>query len=522
MSLGARMPPAATDLLATLPAPFLANLQQADRRWSQLRQGPPTQIPMVVQESTARLGTIDWDVVVCGGTLGVMIGTTLAQRGWRVLILERGILKGREQEWNISRAELSVLVELELLTEAQLETAIASEFNPNRIQFMGGPAVWVKDVLNVGVDPVFLLDTLKARFLEAGGHLQEQTAFSNVVVHPDGVAIQTDTTLTARLMLDVMGHFSPVAAQARQGQTPAGVCLVVGTCAQGLPALETGDLLVSFTPIEDRCQYFWEAFPARDGRTTYMFTYADLHPQRPSLEQVFHHYLQRLPEYQNTDLTELKILRALFGIFPSYEQSPLQFPWDRIMPIGDSSGSQSPLSFGGFGAMIRHLNRLDAGIHEALSADALATQDLNLLQSYQPNLSVTWLFQQSMRAPVDRDLDPQQINQLLKIVFQEMEKLGDPVLKPFLQDIVQFPALTQTLLQISLRHPQLTPKILGHVGLGALVKWLPHYLKLGLYNELHRLIPRLEQWSQSLNPQQKYYWHRQFDGWTYGTGHDYE
>lgn len=510
------------ELLETLPAPFLTNLQQADRRWHQLRHGPPREIPQVVKTSTASLGPVDWDVVICGGTLGVMIGTTLALRGWRVLILERGVLKGREQEWNISRAELAVLVELELLTDAQLETAIASEFNPNRIQFMGGPPVWVEDVLNVGVDPVFLLDALKTRFLDAGGHLQEQTAFSNVVVHPDGVAIQTSTTLTARLMLDVMGHFSPVVAQARQGQQPAGVCLVVGTCAQGLPPVETGDLLVSFTPIQNRCQSFWEAFPARDGRTTYRFTYADLHPDRPSLETFFGDYLQQLPAYQNTDLSEVQILRALFGMFPSYEQSPLKFPWDRIMPIGDSSGSQSPLSFGGFGAMIRHLRRLDAGIHEALSADVLTVDALNSLQPYQPNLSATWLFQQSMRAPADRDLDPQQINQLLKNVFQEMEKLGDPVLKPFLQDIVQFSALTRTLLMISVRHPQLTPKILGHVGLGALLKWMPHYVGLGLYNELHRLIPLLESWSQQLSPRQRYHWHRRFDEWTYGSGHDYE
>ena len=510
------------ELLETLPSPFLSNLQQADRRWHQLRHDSRGAIPQVVQESSAPIGSVDWDVVVCGGTLGVMIGTTLALRGWRVLILERGILKGREQEWNISRAELAVLVELELLTEEQLETAISSEFNPNRIQFMGGPAVWVKDVLNAGVDPVFLLDALKTRFLEAGGHLQEQTAFSGVVVHSDGVAIQTDTTITARLMLDVMGHFSPVVAQARQGQQPAGVCLVVGTCAQGLPDLDTGDLLVSFTPIENHCQYFWEAFPARDGRTTYMFTYADLHPQRPSLETLFQDYLQRLPDYQNTDLADFKILRALFGMFPSYEKSPLKFPWARIMPIGDSSGSQSPLSFGGFGAMIRHLSRLDAGIHEALHTDTLSAEALKVLQPYQPNLSATWLFQQSMRAPADRDLDPQQINQLLKTVFQEMEQLGDPVLKPFLQDIVQFPALTRTLLQMSIRHPQLTPKILGHVGLGALASWMPHYLSLGLYNELHRLIPLLEQGTQLLNPRQQYYWHRRFEGWIYGSGHDYE
>ncbi|NJN39099.1 MAG: FAD-binding oxidoreductase [Acaryochloridaceae cyanobacterium CSU_3_4] len=509
------------ELLEMLPPPMRSNLQQADQRWQQLRQGQSRAIPQVVQESRTPLATVDWDVVVCGGTLGVIIGTALAQRGWRVLILERGILRGRDQEWNISRAELAVFVELGLLTEEQLQTTIASEFNPNRIQFMGRPAVWVKDVLNVGVDPVFLLDTLKTRFLAVGGHLQEQTTFSQVVVHPNGVAIQTNTTLiTARLMLDVMGHFSPVVAQARNGQQPAGVCLVVGTCAQGLPHRDTGDLLVSLTPIQDHCQYFWEAFPARDGRTTYMFTYGDLHPQRPSLQKLFTDYWQRLPEYQETDLANIQILRALFGMFPSYAQSPLNFPWARILPIGDSSGSQSPLSFGGFGALIRHLRRLDAGIHEALSADMLTCEALKGLQPYQPNLSATWLFQESMRAPGDRNLDPQQINQLLQIVFQEMAQLGDPVLKPFLQDIVQFPALTQTLFRISLRHPQLTPKILGHVGLGVLLKWFPHYINLGVYHELQRLIPLLTFASQRLSPQQRYVWQRRFDSWIYGSGLD--
>jgi lycopene cyclase CruP len=42
-------------------------------------------------------------------------------------------------------------------------------------------------------------------------------------------------------------------------------------------------------PIAGNRQYFWEAFPAAShptDRTTYMFTYLDAHPDRPSLEQV--------------------------------------------------------------------------------------------------------------------------------------------------------------------------------------------------------------------------------------------
>ena len=77
-----------------------------------------------------------------------------------------------------------------------------------------------------------------------------------------------------------MGHFSPIVQQARKGDKPDGICLVVGSCAQGYTNNNTGDLIASFTPILNQCQYFWEAFPARDGRTTYLFTYVDDHPDR--------------------------------------------------------------------------------------------------------------------------------------------------------------------------------------------------------------------------------------------------
>ena len=51
-----------------------------------------------------------FDVIVCGGTLGVFLAASLQRRGLRVAIVERGPLRGREQEWNISRKELYELV----------------------------------------------------------------------------------------------------------------------------------------------------------------------------------------------------------------------------------------------------------------------------------------------------------------------------------------------------------------------------------------------------------------------------
>ena len=508
-------------ILSTLPGQMLERLRQADQRWSALRHHAQGTVPPVVQETTTPLGEVDYDVVVCGGTLGILIGAALARRGWRVVLLERGILQGRVQEWNISRAELQVLVTLGLLSESELEQAIACEFNPNRIQFGEGPALWVRDVLNVGVDPVYLLATLKTRFVTAGGTLLEQTPVQGIVVHPDGVAVQAATPIRARLMLDAMGHGSPVVAQARSGQRPTGICLVVGTCAQGIPAPDRGDLLVSLTPMTPQGQYFWEAFPARDGRTTYLFTYADLHPQQPSLEQLFREYWQQLPAYQGVDAPQIQIQRALFGLFPSYRQSPLRFPWARMLPVGDSSGGQSPLSFGGFGSMIRHLRRLDAGIDQALACDALSSQDLALLHPDQPSLSVTWLFQEAMRSPMPPPRDPEQINQLLAMVFESMAALGDPVLKPFLQDVVQFAPLAQTLGRVTWRYPQRTPGLVAQLGVPALADWLTQFYQLGLYNELDRLAPLLHPWIARLPQQQQYRWQRRLDAWCYGSGQDY-
>ncbi|MDY7012002.1 MAG: FAD-dependent oxidoreductase, partial [Cyanobacteriota bacterium] len=413
------------EVLSQMPENVFGRLQSADRVWQQFREenardaeivktnaaeNKQSSPPRIKQETTV-LGSVDWDALVCGGTLGILLAAALQKRGWSVALLERGVLRGRDQEWNISRLELEAFLELGLLSKAELETAIATEYNPARVSFHGGNEIWVEDVLNIGVDPVFLLETLKKKFLAAGGELLERTPFGSAVVHPDGVQVSAgEISLSARLLIDAMGHFSPIARQARQGEKAEGVCLVVGSCAQGYSQNETGDLIVSFTPIQNQCQYFWEAFPARDGRTTYLFTYIDAERDRFGLEFLMDEYLRLLPEYQQVDLSQLHFERFLFGFFPSYRRSPLKTPWDRILPVGDSSGAQSPVSFGGFGAMVRHLERLTSGIEEALQVDVLSRDALSLLQPYQPNISVTWLFQRTMSVPLDKRVSPDSIN----------------------------------------------------------------------------------------------------------------
>jgi lycopene cyclase CruP len=511
-----------------LPIELPAQLQRLDQLWQNYQSGNNLAPTLVQTASDPRLGSVDCDVVICGGTLGIFIGGALQQRGWRVVLLEQGQLQGRAQEWNISRPELHALLALELLNAAELEQAIVTTYNPARVGFHGGIELWVRDILNIGVDPVFLLATLKGKFLAAGGKLLEHTGFERAEIYEDGVLVHgqssgTPVSIKARLLLDVMGHFSPIAQQARfittKNLKPEGVCLVVGSCAQGLPEKSAGDLIYTFAPIHNQCQYFWEAFPARAGRTTYMFTYADADPQRPSFSQLVENYLAWLPQYQEVELAEVEFQRMLMGFFPAYQKSPLQTPWPRILQVGDSSGMQSPLSFGGFGALMRHLVRLTEGIQECLTQDFLTVADLRSLQPYQPNLSVTWLFQKAMSVEVGQEVAADHINKLLSTTFTAMQKLGDPVLRPFLQDVVQFPALSQTMLAMAVADPVLVAKIVQQVGMSTLLDWASHYANLGGYSLLHQIGQKLS--ANSTNPQQQYRWQCWREAWRFGSGGDY-
>jgi len=119
-------------------------------------------------------------------------------------------------------------------------------------------------------------------------------------------------------------------------------------------------------------QLFWEAFPTGSGPldyTTYMFTYVEPQPGSPKLEELFKEYWDLMPEYQDVSLDNLEILRVIYEIFPTYRESPLLASFNRVLQFGDASDIHSPVSFGGFGSLTKHLGRLSARINEAINVD---------------------------------------------------------------------------------------------------------------------------------------------------------
>eukprot|EP00913_Durusdinium_trenchii_P011765 g11051.t1 len=233
--------------------------------------------------------------------------------------------------------------------------------------------------LNCGLSPRRLVAFARQRFEEQGGTVLEQASLQALEVYDDQVLLQL------------------------QGDLP---------------------------PIP-----FPSANGGADGsdRTTYFFTYClpgleDL----PSIPKVFEKYVEALPQYQGVSLEQLKVQRALCASFVAYRESPLQTPFDRILQVGDAAGIQSPLSFGGFGALCRHLPRLETAISEALEQDLLTAEDLSQINPYLPNLAMQWSMYRSIAQPPENE--PEFVNRMMGGILSAAERCGTNVMMPILQE----------------------------------------------------------------------------------------
>ena len=241
--------------------------------------------------------------------------------------------------------------------------------------------------------------------------------------------------------------------------------------------------------------------------------------------EIMEDYWRKLPAYQGVALDDLQLRRVLFGLFVSYKDSPLPCQFDRVMQIGDASGIQSPLSFGGFGATTRHINRLGPAIEAALRADAISATQLTLINPYQANLRAAWLFQASMRPPVKLGAwSDAFISKVLVATFEVMEQRGDAVMRPFLQDVLRVDSLVLTIGGLMVSHPLIAVEILLRLGPVPLADWFFHFGAMVLSSAVaaEPVRPLVAQVAKALPPAQGYAAQRYVEGWQYGSGLDYE
>ena len=100
--------------------------------WTKLRE------QAALASTTSSPLQLDYDIVICGGTLGIFFALALLLRNpkFRICVVESApAIRGRDQEWNISLSELYELIKLGVLTESDLDDIITTEFPACRSGF---------------------------------------------------------------------------------------------------------------------------------------------------------------------------------------------------------------------------------------------------------------------------------------------------------------------------------------------------------------------------------------------------
>lgn len=445
-----------------------------------------------------------YDLIYIGGALGAIHAAVMAKLGYKVLLVERLPFGRMNREWNISRDEIQSLVNLGLVTPAELETIIAREYKDGFNKFFDGnnpaklrsPILHTPTVLNLALDSDKWLQMCGEKLKATGGEIWDETEFlradideSQVVVTLKHLPTQTEQQVSGRLLVDAMGTASPIAWQLNGGRAFDSVCPTVGAVVDGGFAPEVwdsryGDVLYSHGDISRGRQLIWELFPgAGKELTIYLFHYHQVNPENPgSLLEMYEDFFTILPEYRRCDMEQLVWKKPTFGYIPghfSMSESDRQVAFDRLIAIGDAASLQSPLVFTGFGSLVRNLERLTTLLDVALKHDLLSFRHLNRIRAYQSNVSVTWLFSKGMMVPTGKFLPPQRINSMLNTFFGLLADEPLDVADNFIKDRCDWLTFNRLALKAARKNPALLWWIWEMAGSKDLLRWLGNYLNFG-------------------------------------------
>ncbi|MFM7560676.1 NAD(P)/FAD-dependent oxidoreductase, partial [Cylindrospermopsis raciborskii] len=412
-----------------------------EQRWREGVKSPqqPRQVVFDHQTTSSEnsSGPI-YDLIYIGGALGSIHAAVMARLGYKVLLIERLPFGRMNREWNISRDEIQSLINLNLLTNEEVETIIAREykdgfnkfFDANNPSDLQAPVLHTPTVLNVALDAEILLTLCGQKLRDAGGDIWDETEFVRADVTSSQVSVTVKSITTGneklvggRLLIDAMGTASPIAWQLNGGRAFDSVCPTVGAIiekgfAPGVWDSQYGDVLYSHGDISRGRQLIWELFPGKgEELTIYLFHYHQVNGKNPgSLLEMYEDFFAILPEYRRCDLDNLVWKKATFGYIPGHfstSSRDRKVAFNRVIAIGDSASLQSPLVFTGFGSLVRNLDRLTTLLNTALKHNLLSFTHLNRIRAYQSNVSVTWLFSKGMMVPTGKFIPPQRVNAML-------------------------------------------------------------------------------------------------------------
>lgn len=422
-----------------------------------------------------RDATVDVDVVVAGGGLSLLVAAELGRLGLRVLVVERARAGVAHREWNASEDELSPLVTAGIVTRAELEELVVARYREGLCAFHGGAPRRVRGVLDHAVDAGPLLERVRRVAEERGVAFVDGASVDAVGLGPDAVRVGfTDASggtqqILARVMVDARGASSPYATADLVCPTVGGV---VGGLSKGTGPREVdatvGEILVTTEDVDPATglQHVWEGFPGREGEiTVYLFYYARAAstPGR-ALASLYARFFDTLATYKEGDP---ELVRPTFGYIPGWSRlSPApRGPSPRVVLVGDAAARHSPLTFCGFGSMLRSFQPAAREIAGAIAGGRPPSRDVvpeDEVHSWTGALA---------RVMASGALSGARLNGLLDAAFGSLEGMGNDDFVALLKDRMSGPRFTEFLRQTGARHPIVYRDVLRALGPISAARW---------------------------------------------------
>ena len=467
--------------------------------------------------------TPTYDLIYIGGALGVIHAAVMARLGYKVLLLERLPFGKMNREWNISRLEIQSLVNLGLLTSAEVESIIAREYKDGFNKFfdayipdkLKAPILHTPLVLNIALDSEKLLKLCGEKLRSAGGDIWDETEFikadissSQVILTVKDLPSKKSKQVSGRLLVDAMGTASPIAWQLNPKRAFDSVCPTVGAVVESGFEPEVwdskyGDVLNSHGDISRGRQLIWELFPGENEELTiYLFHYHQVNAENPgSLLEMYEDFFTILPEYRRCDIDKLKWKKPTFGYIPghfSVGSRDRTVAFNRLISIGDAASLQSPLVFTGFGSLVRNLERLTQLLDTALKHDLLSAKHLNQIRAFQNNIAVTWMFSKGMMVPTGKFISPERINAMLNNFFGLLADEPEEVADNFIKDRFNLSTFNRLALKAAKKNPALLLWIWQLAGAKDLFRWLGNYMDFARHSLVSAVFSK---WFRKIVPQ---------------------
>jgi lycopene cyclase CruA len=272
-----------------------------------------------------------------------------------------------------------------------------------------------------------------------------------------------------KLLVDARGAASPYASADL-------VCPTVGGVMTGLdegtgPRQQdptVGEILATTETLLAGQQHLWEAFPGHPGQTTvYLFYYTWAKRFRPGdLLELYARFFERLPLYRAGNAA---LVAPTFGLIPGWSRlTPApRAPGRRVLLVGDAAARHSPLTYCGFGDLVRSLDET----LERITTAATSPRGLEDTRTDAVIHGGTGLLAAMMAEP---PADPEEhgaVNRLLDTAFSTLHAMPNDAYARLLRDELSGKEFVTFLRATAKQRPEVYRSVFERLGPAAVAKW---------------------------------------------------